>query len=314
MCGYCVEEAVISIIEQEIFLKKKMDEEQKYILLQESYAQETMFLDNALHLAKAVCAEKDFFYVLHSRALGEIAAQQNPYLKSSLNIDFNGIFTDCQDFISSRFNLPEITNILPHPSWSVIYTPDFIFSKEKNNYFFRNKMLKEQCLYLLEYYNEWWLKNGKNETVQSKKSEDEDEVEDHMGGRPKEEWQKFYILFPAIYLALNYIIKNGHNFDIIRKLAFNDVSAVPDFPGYDLWLQRKSFLNLVRLNEAPYLINSISQGIRPVLIFYVFIKLKEIRFYKNQIVRCMHSIIENEHINYEISLQMSEFAGRMEKY
>jgi len=105
-----------------------------------------------------------------------------------------------------------------------LYIAKTITNRQQWNKFINNKNgLIEASVELLERYNQWWLV-GNSEQL--------------MG--------KLDPIFPLLYFALVYLMKEQPDHVLIEKITFTDVERCPFFIPMDLWLQRKAFIHYLQ--------------------------------------------------------------------
>ena len=139
-------------------------------------------------------------------------------------------------------------------------------------------------------YHSWWLKGegqNKNDLHQRMKRTG---VLDPIEDIAREEWKLFYSLFPAVYFALIYLSRYGEDLAPVEKIALTNVNGVPDFPGLDLWLQRRALACAVQARGVTFLLNNIDREMRPVLIYYAVLRFEFVKKEREQIIQRMHNI------------------------
>jgi len=133
--------------------------------------------------------------------------------------------------------------------------------------------LIEDSLKLLSFYYDWWIKgHNKKESdpyLRLKKTG----IMDPIADTPKNEWERFYAMFPLVYFSLMFLWKYDSDTELIEKIALHCPKGVPDFVGYDLWLQRKAFAFLVQKVGLIKVLEKTDQ-IRVELIYYALLKCK----------------------------------------
>ncbi|MEF8941549.1 MAG: hypothetical protein V5B78_02030 [Desulfohalobiaceae bacterium] len=303
---------MIEFLEREIGSNAPIPEDQSSAVLLESYAQETGFPMHSLKFARAWDKELDILYVLHCRALEEIVA--SPALAAKGSPPHNALVKHYHAYrrmVSTRFKTVELENILPHPSWLILYDPDFVFSQAKWSEFTANPDLLAQCASLLERYHSWWLKGegqNKNDLHQRmNKTGVLDPIEDIT----REEWELFYSLFPAIHFALIYLSRYGEDLSPVENIALTDVNGVPDFPGFDLWLQRKGLARAVQARGACFLLGNLELELRPLLMFYAFLRFDCVRKEREQIIQGMRSLMKKRYSYGEFEEEANKYIHKM---
>ena len=312
MCGYCIEKAMIDLLDREMGSSAPLSEDQMSILLLDSHTQETGFPMHCLKHAREWDKELDILYVLHCRSLEEIATRPASATKGSP--PHNALikhYHAYKRFASSRLKRNDLENILPHPSWLILYDPDFIFSQTKWEELTSNPDLLAQCASLLERYYFWWLRGEgqqKNDLDQRmKKTGVLDPIEDIT----RDDWDLFYSLFPAVYFALVYLSRHGEDLNPVENIALTDVNGVPDFPGFDLWLQRKALACAVQVRGVTFLLNNLDWEMRPVLIYYAFLRFEFVRKKRGRIILGMRSLVKQRCVNDELEEEANKYMQKM---
>lgn len=162
MCGYCIETAMLELLEKEISTGRPVGNDREIAPLLESFAQETNFLMHVLKLARKFKMMDEIFYVLHCRALEETVNHPKTAMKSSLSqMALIKHLHSYKGFVSSRFDANEFVSSLPDPAWAALYQPDFVFSADVwTDFFLRDNLLSEST-HLLDKYKRWWIRGGK---------------------------------------------------------------------------------------------------------------------------------------------------------
>lgn len=316
MCGYCIEKAMIDLLDREMGSSAPLSEDQMSILLLDSHTQETGFPMHCLKHAREWDKELDILYVLHCRALEEIVARPGSAAKSSL--PHNALVKHYHAYrrmASSRFEKKdELKDILPHPSWIVLYDPDFVFSPVMWREFTARTDLPAQCAELLERYHAWWLKGEGQHKNDLDQRLEETGVLDPIEDIAREDRELFYSLFPAVSFALFYQSRYGEDLTPVENVALTDVAGVPDFTGFDLWLQRRALACSVQARGASFLLDNLGPELRPLLIFYGFLRFEAIREKKELICSRMMSVIEKNDFSHEVEEEVHKYKEKMNCY
>ena len=91
-----------------------------------------------------------------------------------------------------------------------------------------------------------------------------------------------------------YVSDKCEDLSPIERIALNNPSGVPHFPGFDLWLQRTALLAMVSKMEASYLIDCMSPDLRPELVFYAFLRLRDVRRERYRVIERLKDLAEAE--------------------
>ena len=130
MCGYCVEQVLISdVLEQEWSTGKPIPEEQVNGLLLPGHAQESNFTLHSVQFARTYDMVDQVLPILHCRALEEIILRPESALETSLpQMALAKHFHAYQHVAASRFKPEALESFLTLPSlegamaWSLVYT------------------------------------------------------------------------------------------------------------------------------------------------------------------------------------------------
>ena len=166
----------------------------------------------------------------------------------------------------------------------MLFDPDFLFAKESWPDLLGREEVVQECAHLLKDYHTWWLlgQGQKRNDLQQRLRETGvlDPIEDIAGA----EWEVFYCLFPALYFALACLSRYSPDNTMLREIALTPPSGVPDFPGYDLWLQRKALICGIQNHGVDFLLRNIDSGLSLDLIYYALLKLDKMKAHKQSIL------------------------------
>jgi len=139
--------------------------------------------------------------------------------------------------------------------------------------FISDKMeLMEDSLKLLNFYYDWWIEGQNRRKSEGLLRLKKTGIMDPIADTPKTEWERFYALFPYVYFSLIYLWKYHSDTELIEKIALHCPKGVPDFEGYDLWLQRKAFVFFIQKVGIVKALGKIDQ-VRIELIYYTLLKI-----------------------------------------
>lgn len=313
MCGICLELHLMDLLEREYRTKAPVPQEDLEEVLLEPYAQESNFLMHCLKYARAFDMEDNVLSVVHCRALEEIALRPETAMQDSLAmIVLIKHYHAFKRFIASRIISDKVLKWLPAPSWHNLYSPGFIFAKDRWDLFLGDKDLLIQCTGLLERYHSWWLLGkGQQKNDLSRKLR-ETGIMDPIEDITRDEWQEFYEIFPAIYFALAYVSRYGTDMHWIEKIALTEPNGVPDFPGYDLWLKRKAFIFSIKHNGISFLLDNINPYFRPLPAYYCFLRLNEAQINKKEIIQALKFQINQSETPGEYADHAREYIEKMD--
>ncbi len=315
MCGLCVESHLMELLGEESSKNAPVSAEHLNVgLLIEPYTQESNFLMHALKYARDLEMENQALYVLHCRALEEIALRPDSAMDSSLALMvLVKHYHSYQRFAVSTFKPDSIADLLPHTDWKLIFDPDFIFAKKQWPAFLEGPELLQQSRVLLEEYCLWWLDGENQEKNDLEQNLAETGVMDPIEDIASTQWDKFYSLFPAHYFALVCLSRHDPGSSVIQRIALSDTNGVPDFPGYDLWLKRKALLYAVQANGDDFLLDNAGINLSLDLVYYAFLKLDLVRQHKQKLIDRIRDLSKGElkkrYLQDEIDSYVEKISG-----
>jgi len=271
MCGYCIEGAMaLGFLESEM-LNKEFDMESAWTY---TYVQEASNLIEILRKTKDIKGFSSSIDVAFCR-LYEV------YI-------FQGFQCSIFDYILSVYKKDEIATFLVDRAEDMAkitssWIPKDFCSRLCNPDTYRNQSawedftsdtdsLVEKSESFLMSYCDWWLLGKDKEESNPMQRMEETGVMDPIDDTPEIEWQKFYVIFPAIYFAFSVLCKYRVNSEVIKFIALQCPHNTPDFPGYDLWLQRRAFVVCVKEYGASFIAENL-KDIRLELIAYAVLKV-----------------------------------------
>lgn len=296
MCGYCLQQAMLDPLEQELRTNAPVDRDRLGELLLQPYTQESNFLVHCAKYARDLGMANQILYILHCRALEEIVLRPKTALQDSLTLGaLVKHYHAYRWFISTRLQPEIISDQLPHESWDLLFGPDFLFAKESWPDLLGREELVQECADLLEEYHTWWLLGQDQKKNDLQQRLRETGVLDPIEDIAEAEKKVFYSLFPALYFALAYLSRQSPDNTMLQEIALTPPSGVPDFPGYDLWLQRKALIFSIQNHGADFLLRKIDSGLSIDLIYYAILKLDKIKAQKQSILTRLQTWLDNMH-------------------
>jgi len=294
MCGHCLQEAMLQPLKRELRTNAPVSLDQLGELLLQPYSQESNFLLHCLKYARELGMEDEILSILHCRALEEIMLRPDSALHNSLALAaLAKHYHAYRRFMATKLQPEAIRNQLPHESWGFLFDPDFLFTKEKWTNFLDRRGLLRECAALLQSYHVWWLQGEGQEKNDLHQRLSKTGVLDPIEDIAQAEWETFYSLYPALYAALAYLSQHDPEHQILQKIALTTPSGVPDFPGFDLWLQRKALIFGIQNHGADFLLENMNLGLSIDLIYYAILKLDKIRSQKQRILAKLQSRKDN---------------------
>ena len=261
MCGYCIESWIIlNFIEREQTRRQvKLENNWVPFYLQES---------------------KDFVGIMiKTRKFGNFPGSIDIAFCRTweilLNKKYDGVYQSMEDqFGTESINefLFKMRNNRDCASWNSIGNGNLYVDKSCWNKFVRNKkQLIEKSEETLILYHNWWIQGNNKETSDPQKRFQETGIMDPIDDTTPKDWDKFYLLFPSVFFSLLFLLKHQSNSDIIKRIAIEYPHDVPDFFGYDLWLQRKAFITCLKEYGVRFILEHYDD-IRLELIYYALLK------------------------------------------
>lgn len=125
-----------------------------------------------------------------------------------------------------------------------LYEAGTCFVPERWEAFMADDALTAHCHGILTCYMEWWLEGGsirhESDAAITEALDGTGVIFDPMMDLSNEDRLTFDLVFRALYFSLLVIGKSPECVDFILPLLTRQPEGVPDFDGYDLWLQRKA--------------------------------------------------------------------------
>lgn len=261
MCGYCVEGGfTIDFIECEKSYKKV---ELNNILV-------TTCLQESENIPEIICELKKFdnfhgsIEIVFCRIWEMLLFQEDYEYSLSLLSEFETASIN-DFFIKLKGNNDH--KLCESLSNNNLYTDR---SNWKN--FIKNKpqLIEDSTNVLNDYYHFWILGKGKKTSDPSKRIQETGIMNPIENTIPKD-MGKFYSLFPIVYFSLLVLLRYQKDSNIIKLIALENPYDVPDFLGYDLWLQRKAFSTCTKNYGVQFILDNYD-NIRIELIYYSLLK------------------------------------------
>ena len=125
------------------------------------------------------------------------------------------------------------------------------------------KILKSYCKF-------WILGHGKEISCPDDRMSEKG-IMDPVENTTPEDWERFYSSFPIVFLAFLLLERYIQKSKIIKYIALNHPHDVPDFPGLDLWLQRRAFIKCIKEYGIQFFLKNY-ESIRLELLYYSILK------------------------------------------
>ena len=258
MCGYCIEEGIVySLLEDEQAINKVDFLAPIFILESHNYFGTMTKIRNLSNFSRLID-------VVFCRVWETLINEENDDAYQRISIK-------CGADTIDKF-LSKIKGNQDHPSWHLLGDSNLYLSESNWKMFIDNKeLLIRNSENTLALYHKWWIQGGNKETSDPGQRLEETGMMDPIDNTAPKEWDKFYSSFPFVFFSLNFLLRHKDSSDIIKKIALGKPSNVPDFSGYDLFLQRKAFAVCVKKYGVSFIIENYDD-IRLELIGYVLLK------------------------------------------
>lgn len=192
-----------------------------------------------------------------------------------INKEYDGVYQSMEDqFGTESINefLFKMRNNCDCASWDLLGNGNLYVDKSCWNKFIRNKkQLIDKSEETLILYHNWWIQGNNKETSDPQKRFKETGIMDPIDDTTPKDRDKFYLLFPSVFFSMLFLLKHQSNSDIIKRIAIEYPHDVPDFSGYDLWLQRKAFITCLKEHGVRFILEHYDD-IRLELIYYALLK------------------------------------------
>jgi len=295
MCGYCIEGGmVLDYIENEVFSKN--EGLQKYwasVCLQES-TEFPRIISKLKTLDDFTSSIDIAFYRLWEMFL--YGDNQDVY--DSLRQEYG-------EKVISDF-LDRINNNHRNDMWAVLGDNDLYIKGDCWKRFIGNRdLLIEHSESTLRSYYDFWLLGIGKETSDPEKIVEEAGAVDPIENTTPKDWDRFYSLFPVAYFSFLVLGRYKHDSEIIKRIALESPHDVPDFLGYDLWLQRKAFAVCVKNHGVQFILDNYDD-IRLELIYYSLLResidAADLDVLKNHLLSQDLKVIEMDSMNSVVAL------------
>ena len=299
MCGYCIECGVLIPALESAYKGETVKIDGFYIA---NYLQE----EDNFYIAVDKAKEFENFNDFSDIAICRLYEQYILYgLDNALYKKITSIFGhDVVDvFLKKRRALNNKQNV--SAIWEKLYDKEiYQNNRQWSNFMSAKTELIEISSNVLSFYYDWWIKGHKKEISDPMERLNETGIMDPIENTPQKEWEKFYALFPWFYFSLMYLWKYHSNTELIKKIALHHPKDVPDFEGYDLWLQRKAFVFYIQKVGITKMLKHVDK-IRFELIYYALLKCKVSRDEIKTIIRLLREnqdrLVLDEDAEYYIS-------------
>jgi len=263
MCGYCIEGGIVLDFIEHEQSESESEDESRFL------ADELFLLESYDYLGAMTKMQNSINF---SRLIDVVFCR---VWETLVNEEYYGALQR----VSVLFGADTINKFLSkikgnhnHSSWNLLGNSKLYFDKSKWEIFINNKelLIRNSENTLASYYR-WWIQGENKKTSDPTQRMEETGIMDPIDNTIPKEWDKFYSSFPFVYFSLLFLLKHQDNSDIIKRIALEDPNDVPDFLGYDLYLQRKAFAACVKKYGVSFIIENYDD-IRLELIYYALLK------------------------------------------
>ncbi len=261
MCGYCIEAGFLSrYLENEFDIKDKDDFKDFHRLACMTHTDISEVIESYKKYSDCKPCLNIFTLRYFINQIGNNDDLSFQFLRGLFaGVEIEDFLAGIKDFKGCRF-------------WRAI-NPEHFFALEEPKFLFhqRSELLCVESKKTLKHYCDWWLKGdvlGDGERLQPMAP---DEHISHINELENTAWDVFHAIFRCICVAFVYSISNNIHHDEIEKIALHPPRAIPDFEGFDLWLQRVAFSHCVRQFGISF-VEHHYQNIRSELLAYAMYK------------------------------------------
>lgn len=261
MCGYCNEGAVVLNFIKNENSSNNEELENNWI---------SNYLQESRHFPEIISKLKNF-----DNFQGSIDVTFYRLWEAILNQENSGIY-HC---LVNEYGAKEVNNYLTslgnnyhNEGWKSLGDSELYINGHRFKQYLGNvNQLIEDSESTLKSYLEFWI-CGKNKQISDpQRRMEETGIMDPIQNTTPKDWDSFYTLFPTAFFSFLIIKRFRNDSEILRRIALESPHDVPDFLGYDLWLQRKSFVACVKNYGIQFVLDNYDD-IRLELIYYALLK------------------------------------------
>jgi len=266
MCGYCIESAYfLSFIYKNINVIDVTDSFLYPVYMEES---ETFIedLENKRICSITFISQSDISEtsIIYCRIIEKLILENKNFYHILDNRYYIDNTNKINTFIAKRYKCAYLNN--------------FDLKRFCNNTKYREKFLKNKTKLIdistkiLKDYCKFWILGIGKEISDPIKRMSETGIMDPIENTTPENWEKFYLLFPIVFFAFLILEKYTKKSKIIKYIALNDPHDIPDFPGLDLWLQRRAFTKCIKEYGIQFFLKNYENIRQLELLFYFILK------------------------------------------
>ncbi len=261
MCGYCIEGGVALnfIANENSSNNEELDNNWISIYLQES-----------THFPETISKLKNF-----DNFHGSIDIALYRLWEAFLNQEHSGIYHCLVNEYGAKatnYYLMGLKNNYHNENWKSLGDSELYINRGRWEHFLRNvNQLIEDSESTLKSYLDFWICGENKEISDPEKRMEETGIINPIENTTPKEPDSFYTLFPVVFFSFLIIKRFKNDSKILRRIALESPHDVPDFLGYDLWLQRKAFVVCVKKYGIQFVLDNYDD-IRLELIYYSLLK------------------------------------------
>ncbi|MFO7803066.1 MAG: hypothetical protein R6V55_12300 [Desulfovermiculus sp.] len=105
-----------------------------------------------------------------------------------------------------------------------------------------------------------------------------------------EERQRLYHLLPCLYFALIFLSSQRQGIDSLEKIALTPPHGVPDFSGFDLWLQRKALVCMLGHKGISFLLDNLHPELCLEPVYYAFLRMPLVRQRREDLIQKLKAL------------------------
>lgn len=261
MCGYCIEAGIVlDFVENERSLGQ-MELENHWV---PSYLQECEDLPSTIKKLKKFNKFSDSIDIVFCRVWEKII--NNKYESACTELE-TGFDKESINKFLIRFHDSEDCK-----EWGVLGDNNLYADKQYWARLLENKkrLIDVSEKTLMNYYD-WWIRGNKKKTSDPGDRFKKTGIMDPIDNTTREEWDRFYLFFPAVFFSLSFLSRHQSRSGIIKQIALESPQDVPHFSGHDLWLQRKALVVCLKEYGIQFILDNYDK-LRFELICYALLK------------------------------------------
>jgi hypothetical protein len=261
MCGYCIEVGVtLDFIERQR-MSEKIEFENHGLLV---YLQESINFPEIIDKTKTFYGFSCSIDIAFCRLWEAFLNQEHSGIYHCLVNGYGEKVID--DFLLG------LRNNYHNENWKSLGDKELYINKRSWDHFFGNvNQLIENSESTLKSYSDFWICGQNKEISDPEKRMEETGIMDPTEDTTPKDRDSFYTLFPIVFFSFLIIKRFKNDSEILSRIALESPHDVPDFSGYDLWLQRKAFVVCVKNYGIQFVLDNYDD-IRLELICYALLK------------------------------------------